>query len=512
MILLIIPRLIMLFVIISSTYNQHGGKLKVVSSQKLLGITLKENKSVIEHVYNVRNKVDKALNVLHTLRNLKRENCLRIGKALVNGIIDYGLIVSGFGPKETLKKINSGEMKMLKIATGAFNITKDYALKAEVGYIDLEHRRDRDIISNNFRLMRDPQSKFGMRIKEELYNPRNYNISYMPLAAKYAEIIKKYEMNDIEVWKKETNNKYDAGGITINRTIHDKYKSQQNRDFEELSDILKNVMHRIKGTTIYTDGSVKDNSAGAGIYIENNEEISIKLKEGTSSKNAELFAIQQAVRISANRGLRNINILTDSLHAINEISCALDKTNELAKNIHRMATNKGILLNVIWLPKALQVAGNVKADELARKASTSQNFSCNKLTLEDIKKVAAVSIRKEIEEKWSKEKHKLFIGKTKEKYFTKRNFQDLTKKEESVVTRLLLGYSRYSHGHIINKYNPPHCDCDEPINSEHIFECIFFINLRHSLNVEPSYLSKNNNATYKKLLKYLKLTRYFFLI
>jgi hypothetical protein len=126
-------------------------------------------------------------------------------------------------------------------------------------------------------------------------------------------------------------------------------------------------------------------------------------------------------------------------------------------------------------------------------------------------KIVTPSLQK-IEEKWSNEKQKLFIGKTKIKYFSKRNFQDLTKKEECVVTRLLLGYSRYSHGHIINKYDPPHCDCEEQISSGHIFECIFFINLRHSLNVDLISLSKNNNATYKKLLKYLKLTRYFFLI
>jgi hypothetical protein len=186
--------------------------------------------------------------------------------------------------------------------------------------------------------------------------------------------------------------------------------------------------------------------------------------------------------------------------------------NDIARSILSLITNSNISCRVIWIPKFLKINGNVKADELARSANAKHDIEETRLDFGDIKKLTKAKIIEKMEKDWNILRHAIFLGESKWKYFDKRNFDGLNKKEESVVTRILLGYSRYSHGHILEDCDPVQCDCGNPQDSYHIFDCFFNDNLRWNLHVNLHLYKYNEIDYFRELLLYLRVVRLYHLI
>ncbi|XP_058815695.1 uncharacterized protein LOC131679123 [Topomyia yanbarensis] len=120
----------------------------------------------------------------------------------------------------------------------------------------------------------------------------------------------------------------------------------------------------------YTDGSRISEATGFGIF-NNNFSISLKLAEPASVYIAELAAVHYSLQIINTLPPNHYFILTDSLSTIaalrskridNHDPFFLGKIRESLSNL----TRKCYKFTLVWLPAHCSIAGNEKADNLAK--------------------------------------------------------------------------------------------------------------------------------------------------
>ena len=127
---------------------------------------------------------------------------------------------------------------------------------------------------------------------------------------------------------------------------------------------------------VFTDGSFKDNKAGAGIFCEEPhlEEV-LNLGKYPTVFQAEVIAISRAAEALINKNIANKNIIvfSDSQAAIKALDnywCTSVLVDEGWRNLQRLAANNEV--TICWVPGHSGIEGNEKADELARNGSENE--------------------------------------------------------------------------------------------------------------------------------------------
>ena len=139
---------------------------------------------------------------------------------------------------------------------------------------------------------------------------------------------------------------------------------------EELKDRAMASIDHTSTTLFYTDGSVKDGRAAAGI-VHDGVTTSIRLNDGASILQAELVAILRALHTASEMEYRTAHIVTDSRSAMQ----ALDTNNPgdntaLLLDIQHTAAQFQDTPGLLWVPAHVGVPGNERADEAAKQGLT----------------------------------------------------------------------------------------------------------------------------------------------
>ncbi|XP_058820729.1 uncharacterized protein LOC131682937 [Topomyia yanbarensis] len=135
--------------------------------------------------------------------------------------------------------------------------------------------------------------------------------------------------------------------------------------------IFYNKYHQVDcAKMFYTDGSILDGSTGFGIFNENLA-ASFKLNDPASIYVAELAAIQYTLGIIDTLPSDHYFIVSDSLSSIEAIRAAkpgkhspyfLGKIREYLSAL----SEKSYQITLVWVPSHCSIAGNEKADSLAK--------------------------------------------------------------------------------------------------------------------------------------------------
>ena len=173
-----------------------------------------------------------------------------------------------------------------------------------------------------------------------------------------------------------------------------------NKHKNQIQNLIK--YQNINNFIIYSDGSKceKTGSLGAGIFytknfnIENSGNLSWNLGSHMEVFDAELFAIEKAFELAFNQIsflTKDIWIFSDSQAAIQR----LQKSNLNAGQIHILAIENWIAkiklkyqinIHLSWVPGHMNILGNEKADQAAKKETELQKTYSKYASLSYIKK------------------------------------------------------------------------------------------------------------------------------
>lgn len=123
----------------------------------------------------------------------------------------------------------------------------------------------------------------------------------------------------------------------------------------------------------YSDGSRKNNKAGAGILCINDKQtLSLRLTDEATSVQAELIGISLCARESVKKNYRNklIIINTDCASAIQALNNKFSNSKtviECSNAIKNIDISNQIIIN--WVPGHSKIDGNEKVDDLAKKGT-----------------------------------------------------------------------------------------------------------------------------------------------
>jgi len=465
-----------------ATLHMVGQAIPCRSSARFLGMTFDSRLRWREHILELKRSASKCLTLLkclsHTDWGADRAVLLQLYRAIIRSKLDYGCVVYGSASQSTLKLLDPVHHAAIRYITGAFRSSPVLSLYADSGEPPLNIRRQQlhlqfyarsmqaspSALTNYLRqpppdpLPRLNSTTFGQRTSLSLLN---LNIDLPPVL--------QFSYANTPVWHllPET---FCAGF---------KCPPKHSASPQQLRTLFFEHLHDEHGeeSPIYTDGSKDGQSVGSAAVCVN-KQLSRRLHPLTSIFTAELIAISDALSIISDHELSNFIVFSDSRSAIDAIkhydSCHPIITDIINNLVDLETASKRVRL--CWVPSHVSVLGNEQADREARIASQTLLPSSNshipfRDTFPLIKKAALTHWQSQ----WTQvQNNKLRV--IKDNTCAWPSSSSHNKRHTRLLTRLRIGHTLLTHGHLMTRGPPPYCeDCLIPQSIHHILaECPSF--------------------------------------
>jgi ribonuclease HI len=224
------------------------------------------------------------------------------------------------------------------------------------------------------------------------------------ITASIAELLPSLNIEEIShkddsPWKKDLTSLID---IKISELSKEKEAMQHKNQIQAL---IK--YQNINNLIIYSDGSKceKTGSLGAGIFytsnfsVENSGSFSWNLNSHVEVFDAELFALEMAFKLALNKSsifTNDIWIFSDSQAAIQRLQKSSLKPGQshvlaIENWIARIKEKHQLNIHLHWVPGHMNITGNEKADQAAKKRAEMQQLNSKKF-------VSLSFIKREIKE------------------------------------------------------------------------------------------------------------------
>ena len=131
------------------------------------------------------------------------------------------------------------------------------------------------------------------------------------------------------------------------------------------------------------------------------------------------------------------------------------------------------IITFCWIPSHVNITGNEKADKLAKQAATMDgDYAYAQYPCKDYYPIK----RKTLLNVWQQEWFNINNNKLRTVKENVRQWPSSCQKErkvEVVLTRLRIGHTRLTHGHLMERRHAPYCNnCIVPLTVKHIItEC-----------------------------------------
>ena len=495
------------------TLTIYNSEIPVVSQTKFLGIIFDSKLNFKAHIDYVRQKCDKAMNLLKVVSKMDwgadRGVLMRLYRSFVRSRMEYGCAVFSSARKSYLKKLEPIQNQGLRICLGAFRTSPMQSLYVEANEPPLYLRFDKLCVQYALKLRSNPDNP----AYDVVFNPQFYDLyDKKPSAIRsfghrieedlsavcpQLDLIQTVSLPDDPPW-------------TIQKPHIDFYLTHQKKNLGD--DILfQSLFAEFKDgcypdyRAIYTDGSKTDDRVAAAATCDNLS-AQVRLPGNASIFTAELQALKLAFNLVRNCDGHHFIVFSDSLsslQALNGITCDHPFIQDILKLYNNcLSVNKRVVL--AWVPSHVGIKGNEKADKLAKQA-LNFNVLDLKVPYTDWK----VNVNSVFKGKWQAQwnacpDNKLFQINPTVGVFC--NWMGLSHREEKVIRRARIGHTYFTHNYLLKGEDMPWCiPCHCPDTVKHILlDCIDLRDTRIKYYRGLNNLKDVFDRSLKSVCKYLK--------
>ncbi|XP_064482821.1 uncharacterized protein LOC135395655 [Ornithodoros turicata] len=346
-----------------------GSPVHFASSYRYLGIIIHRGLTWSKQLKYLSSKVNNIVSVLRrvsgmssgpTCADLRSVHC-----SLVLGTLRYSLPILHGLSRASERELLNLQARSLRVCLGVPKTTETVSVLAEARESPMPTLRDKETIRIYTRYltrhphhyltdiaMECPSSAFGscvQRLRTSIPSPSNMPSHPPPM------------------WTLATPPVYSSIPGAFKKGDHPPVALLQ-----LALEHLNNVHSR--RIAIYTDASVSAGASTLAVVVPSeNYELALKLPHETSSTEAELAAINEALRLISTRPPNNWTVLTDSKAALQQIlssPCSKIVTDicSLALTTYSSLTTSGHSVWLQWVPSHIGLPGNTRADAAARGA------------------------------------------------------------------------------------------------------------------------------------------------
>lgn len=504
-----------------------------VKSARYLGVILDEHLQWEAHLEAVEEKVNDSIQALQAIAGStwgpSREDMLKLFRAVIIPRMTYACSV-WMPPKETkgertkykkfIAKLTAMQKRALCVCTGAYKNTAAEIMEKETNTMPI-HLLFRRIIAGS--TIRVTDSNLYRYSQTQRFRTRP-NESY-PAHKRQSPLAKCQE------WMKEVLGVAREGGFPYLEHHEPMVKEPwfhpvrtTIRDSPELAIREHNDIIKGQGNThlvVYTDGSGIDGRIGAAAWCSTMDwQKSAYL--GTENQSnvfaAEVTGLVLASELAIRKGnsVRHVSIFTDNQSAIDTIRNPGQQSGQyiVKRALERMRIlyNKGVLIDIHWIPAHVGVAGNEKVDILAKRAAGWREKPANKgstapvpfpiYTLQaNAKRRINQALHRSWKASWGEQntgrEYKMRFGRGQEWEAIEGAYAGLQRAEASLAIQLRSG--RIGFNAQLHRWKPAPsstCECEEARETiRHVIcECPLYTTLRRK------YLGANYTHDSKKCL------------
>ena len=486
--------------------------IRFYSEIKFLGLIFDSHMNWKAHVKQTKAKALKALNLVkklaHTTWGASRDVLLKLYNATILPILEYGSPIFNSASKSVLKMLDPVHNLGLRIATGAFKSSPVPSLIVESGEVPLSHKFQITTMRRALKIKTSSSSTKDFFKKPDCFISSKVSPSF-PIRANRLfrdnnlEDVRFYNFeNEIPPWTMDAP-KFCEKLCTLSIKKQDNPCALRQYVLEHINEHDSNH--------IYTDGSKNKEGVGLAVY-GSNIKIQIALPTKASVFTAELLAIKNALKVISDRKLKNVTIFSDSLSSLQAIK-SYSSQNKIVSHIKfilHTLKQRQIFVTFCWIPSHIGIDGNEKVDSYAKEA-ISLPLVVKTLPVEDyLAYVKQITVNK-WQNEWSEFTNSNKLKEIKDTTQSWSSSSQIIRRNEVVLTRLRIGHTRLTHGHLMcNPHNPvPLCEqCHVQLSVKHIFsECPKYMGQRRILFNNRSFkeiLSENEKFSTDKIFRYLK--------
>jgi RNase H len=220
-------------------------------------------------------------------------------------------------------------------------------------------------------------------------------------------------------------------------------------------------------------------------------------------KAGEMFAILEAIDVAKNHPAKQILIVSDSLSALKALS-KYNFTESLTTIVRNAINDAEQEFTLLWIPSHVGIAGNDKADSLAKNSLTLHPKKW--LTKTDALKYCNRKIWQKFQSLWDEEKPENLLKKIKPQITNKKTLNSLNRRDQMIITRLRIGHTRATHKYLFKTDKiKEKCNCNNDLTVDHILNnCKIFEKSRKKFKINVNTLKSDNSKDLIRIIKYLK--------
>ena len=476
--------------------------IPVVDNIKFLGLWWDSKLAWTHHLAQLKGRCLQAMNLLRSLATTEwgasQEILLRVFRISIRSKLDYGCIIYSSAAPHLLKTLDTVVSEALRISTGAFRTTPIQSLHILANEPHPTHRRTMLLL------------RYFYKMKSHINNPAHSNIvkdnlklffssrpSFSPgIVLRANKALASLHLPTQPIMPNRT---IDMFSWNIKRPVID-YSLRAAQEILRMPGVgaayfnhfmHENYKHHYK---IYTDGSKNNHGVGAAAISDDTSQ-HVSMPKNSSIFTAEIKALLLACNIIQTIFSTNlILICTDSLssqQAIERFTHKNQIVRMLQRKLHDLITN-GYNITIIWTPAHCNIAGNEKADQLAKHATKKFPEFIN-IPYTDYFPLISKRIYEQWTQEWSRSGKLLHRIKTTPGPWPKIV---LKRKQEVILNRLRLDHTKLTRSFLMDEtIVGPRMPCErcyeDLLTVEHILIYCPALEPQRTIHLKPNYNDLN---------------------